>query len=417
MRNIADLAPEIQVKLSGFGKKIRESVMTRPEQKNTVQLVWGMLKSGTSHVSVISRSLGEAIAPKKTTERLNRTLRKEDYWKRLTEENLRQHRPAIKQKRFCVIDLSDIQKPEAEAMEGVGIVYDGDLSKSGDVVTGRGYWWLTGMMVDRDGCLPVYSELYSLEWERTGENAKLLGAMAMLQRIHPAAIVVLDRGGDRGVIMEHLISRRQFFIIRGQDQRHLCLHADSRKGTLIGDIARRMKLGRRCQSKRNGASFDVGIRRVYLGKHPLWLVAARRRNSGLSWYLTNIEGARDTVMETVLEGYGFRWCIEEFHRQVKQDYDLEGIRLQRYEAIKSMGVLIMVAVSFCAMLPYGLCIKLMAAAGLLERNRLGDVPNFPFYKLKEAVATAIAASIKRQTPPLRIRKRNYFQYELLFPAF
>jgi hypothetical protein len=411
MSSIHDFAPEIQSKLSRFCKKLEVSVMTCPERKNTVRMLWCMLKTRTSHVSVLSRALGEKIAPKKTTERLNRTLRKEGYWKRLTEEGLRQNRTAIRGKRFCVFDLSDIQKPEAEVMEGVATVYDGDVSGEGEVVTGRGYWWLTGVMVDRDGCLPVYSELYSLEWECTGENKKILDAMAMLHRVHPDAIIVFDRGGDRGTIIDHLIAHQQSFIIRGQDQRHLRLHADSEKGTLIGDIARRMKLKRTYKSIRNGERFAVGIRRVYLGDYPLWLVAARRRGC-LSWYLTSVNGTREFIMDTVMEGYGCRWSIEEFHRQVKQDYSLEQIRLQRYEAIKSMGVLIMIAVSFCATLPANLAIKLVAAARLLERQRLQDLPKYLLYKLTAAVALTIALAAKRPQKPLRIRKQNYFQLTL-----
>jgi hypothetical protein len=412
MNSITNFAPEIQSKLSQFGKKLQSSAMTGPERKNTASMLCGMLKKRTSHVSGLSRTLAEEIAPKKTAERLNRTLRKDGYWQRLTKEGLRQNRVVIRRKRFCVFDLSDIQKPEAKVMEGIADVYDSDASTRDETVTGRGYWWLTGMAVDRDGCLPVYSELYSLERERTGENKKILDAMSMLQRVHPNAIIVFDRGGDRGTIINDLIEHWQQFIIRGQDQRHLRLHADSNKGTLIGDIARRMNLKRTYKNTRNGETFAVGIRRVYLDKRPLWLVAARRRKCGLSWYLTNVDGTRDYIMDTVMEGYGYRWSIEEFHRQVKQDYGLERIRLQRYEAIKSMGVLIMLAVSFCAALPANLAIKLVAAARLLDRKRLKDLPRFLLYKLTAAVALTISHATKRPPKPLRIRKRDYFQLSL-----
>ena len=411
MSSITDFAPEIQSKLSRFKKQLESSGLTGPELKNTVSMLWGMLQKRTAHVSVLSRSLAEKISPKKTTERLNRTLRNNGYWKRLTEENLRQQRREIRRKRFCIFDLSDIQKPEAKAMEGVAEVYDGDASTKGEVVTGRGYWWLTGVMVDRDGCLPFYSELYSLEWERTGENHKILEAIEMIRRVHPEAVIVIDRGGDRRILLESLIASQMQFTIRGQDQRHLRLHADSAKSTLIGDIARRMKLKRNYRSPRNGERFTVGVRRVYLNNHPLWLVAARHQGR-LSWYLTSVEGSREFIMDTVMEGYGYRWSIEEFHRHVKQNYGLEDIRVQRYEAIKSMGVLIMVAVTFCAVLPHGLVITLVAAAGLLERKRYSDLPKFKLYKITEAVADAIAASFKRSPKPLRFRKRDYFQLSL-----
>ena len=41
-----------------------------------------------------------------------------------------------------------------------------------------------------------------------------------------------------------------------------------------------------------------------------------------------------------------RWKIEEVHRQMKKDYALEPVRLQRYEALKTMNALPWMAHSF-----------------------------------------------------------------------
>ena len=81
--------------------------------------------------------------------------------------------------RYCVIDVSDVQKPEAEEMEGLRRVRDGS-KKVGDnkAVIGNGYHWLNGVMADGEDILPVYSEIYSLEREgkdHTSENSKILG--------------------------------------------------------------------------------------------------------------------------------------------------------------------------------------------------------------------------------------------------
>jgi len=55
---------------------------------------------------------------------------------------------------------------------------------------------------------------------------------------------------------------------------------------------------------------------------------------------------RKAAIKTAFVGYGHRWTIEEVHQQIKSDYDLEGICLQRYEALKSMNALLWAAASF-----------------------------------------------------------------------
>ena len=119
-------------------------------------------------------------------------------------------------------------------------------------------------------------------------------------------------------------------------------------------------------------------------------------------------------MDTVMEAYGERWRIEEYNRQMKQDYNLEAISLRAYDAIKNMVVFVMLASSFCAKLPWNLLIKLCAAARLLFRRKLADVPNFYLYKACAAISEVLINSGRRRPKPLRIRKRDSQQYELAF---
>ena len=244
---------------------------------------------------------------------------------------------------------------------------------------------------------------------RKGLGRRLLEVNATKNRI---AIHVLDRGGDRSRIIDSFIAEGKPFVIRGQNQRSLRLHQNSRKLTNIKDIAKRTRTDHANKSLKNGEWFNVGLRRVYYGETPLWLVVSRRRRGGLSWYLTNVEGTRVKIMNTVMEAYGLRWRVEEYHRQIKQDYGLEKICLRNYNAIKNMGVLVMLAASFCARLPKHLLIQMIAAAGLLPRKRLRDIPDYPYYMITAAVAWIIGAAHKQRTKPLSVRKRDYCQLSL-----
>jgi len=415
MDSIQDLAPEIQKRISGFITFLSKHGFRRPEVKNSGLLLHAMLKKHDVHVSVLGRSLGEQITPKKTEERLHRTLRHKELGRRLLWANAVRNSVAIQKKRYCIIDLSDIQKPYAERMEGLCRVRDGDRSSRDTVVIGNGLYWINGVMADDSGILPVYSEIYGLDHEgreHTSENGKILGITDLVYALHPDAIYVLDRGGDRSSIIDSLFEDGKWFVIRGQDQRSLRLHQDSEKETNIKDIAKKTKMSHAYKSPRNGEWFDVGIRRVYYGETPLWLVVSRRRRGGLSWYLVNGEGSRTTIMNTVMEAYGLRWRVEEYHRQVKQDYSLEKICLRKYNAIKNMGALVALAASFCARLPEHLVIKMLVAANRLPRKKLQDIPSYAMYMIIAAVARTLESAVKRRPKPLRIRKRDYFQLSL-----
>ena len=117
-------------------------------------------------------------------------------------------------------------------------------------------------------------------------------------------------------------------------------------------------------------------------------------------------------METAMEAYGLRWRVEEYHRQIKQDYKLERICLHKYQAIKNMGAIVMLAASFCARLYKNLVIKLLVLKKQLPRVRLSDIPKYPYYMITTTVARAMEHAVKRRPKPLRIRKRDYLQLNL-----
>lgn len=420
MESIQDFAPEIQQRMSGFTRFLSKHGFSRPEVKNIGCLLHGMLKRHDVHVSVLSRSLGERITPRKTEERLHRNLRREGLGERLVEANARRNAATIRSKRFCIVDLSDIQKPYSKQMEGLGHVRDGDKSRPGEAVIGNGLYWINAVMADGQEMLPVCSEIYGLDHEgrdHASENSKILALTDHVHALHPKAIYVLDRGGDRSELLTPLIEAGKRFVIRGQSQRSLGLHCDSAKKTNIKEIALKTRTSYAYKSLKNGEWFDAGLRRVYYEGTSLWLVVSKRRRGGLSWYLTNVEGTRTAVMETVMEAYGLRWRVEEYHRQIKQDYGLESLCLRKYSAIKNMGVLVMLAASFCAQLPKRCVITMIAVANLLPHKRLSDIPAYPYYKIAAAVALILETADKRRYKPLRIRKRNFLQLSLdLFEA-
>ena len=162
MESIQDLAPEIQKRISNVTDYLDNREMKRPEVKFTGAILTAMLKEHHVHVTVLARSLGEPIAPKKTWERLNRNLSRHGLGDDIIRANMSKNAKKIKCLPYCVIDVSDIQKPEATMMEGLCLVWDGDKSAKGKkTVMGKGFHWINGVMVGVNEIVPISSEIYS----------------------------------------------------------------------------------------------------------------------------------------------------------------------------------------------------------------------------------------------------------------
>src|SRR3989304_2236645 len=190
--NIEELAPEIQRRVSGYWRGLPVDRFSRPERKFIGEMLLGLLKEPGIYVTDVARSRGEEMKLKKTWERLNRNLRREGLWERVLEVNILQQARRGRQMRYCVIDVSDIQKSEATQIEGLSLVRDGDKSSRDNPVIGQGFHWLNAVMADKEGVLPVYSELYSMELEERSENWRIVEITKKVGGVHPEVIFVLD---------------------------------------------------------------------------------------------------------------------------------------------------------------------------------------------------------------------------------
>ena len=78
--------------------------------------------------------------------------------------------------------------------------------------------------------------------------------------------------------------------------------------------------------------------------------------------LTTLRAARSRrSLQQVVEGYLTRWRVEETIRFVKQAYEIEDVRLLRYDRLKAMAAIVL-AVAYFAMAWLGLREKLAVLA-------------------------------------------------------
>lgn len=99
--------------------------LSKPRQKLYLYLLYGMSKSQHIFLSEIARSLNEKTDLTYTIKRLSRNVARGEDLPRLHGNYLDALRTSIPDNPLVIVDESDIAKPYAEKMEGLGQIHDG----------------------------------------------------------------------------------------------------------------------------------------------------------------------------------------------------------------------------------------------------------------------------------------------------
>jgi len=395
-----EITVRLQVKFNQVMQKY-QPYFSLPEYKFLRQICYGILTSKHVHINKIGAVLQEYISLKKTTERLSRNLGRKGFWAKLTRAHLEVNKRALRRCEYLILDISDITKSYAQQMEGLEYVRDGSRKS-----VGLGYWLTNVIAVDESGeeIVPAYSELYALQQEKSpevSENQKILEAISTVQDVlGKEQVIVDDRGGDRRVLIERFLEEGRYFIIRQTGQRDL--HT-GKKRTSLRSISRKIRLHyhftvtKERHGKRKVETYVCGAKRVYFPnahtdsywETPLWLVKAQRKGKGALWYLCSLPVEDEqSAIEMAMRGYGLRWRIEEYHRQIKSDYHLEEICLRRYAALKNFLSLFLVTMGFVYHHFGSLSLAILRDSSLklvYRGTRLKEYFGFIYYKIAKAL--------------------------------
>ena len=398
MASFLQFTQPVQIKLHQFSA-IFAHQFSRPVHKFIQQMVFGILKSGSVQLNSIGRALQEKISLKKVTARLGNHLGKVGLWQKVTSATLKTQAASLRKCRFVIVDLSDISKKYAKKMEGQAGVYDGSEGE-----TGFGYWLcnITAVNDDASIVVPTYSELFSHTAEVTSENEKILNAVDQVTPLcAPDHILLVDRGGDRIELLRPFLQAHHQCIVRQVGNRHLVYKNKNRSFKYLTQhtpLQWTITVERIHKNKIRRLTFDCGALPVQLPgiAKTLWLVVMKKHHGGYCWLLCHFKDcpSAQAAVELAVKGYGLRWKIEEVHRQIKVDYHQEAIRLERYEALKTMNALLWMAVSFLYTRLESLAPKIIALPelALVNRRNPKDLLRFKFYKLAAAVKRIVAVA-------------------------
>jgi hypothetical protein len=162
-------------------------------------------------------------------------------------------------------------------------------------------------------------------------------------------IRAFDRGYDANIYYERLIDEKKAFVIRSKKNRHV-IYKDKRINIL--ELAKRFK-GKYSLKfrKKNSVAADCKISIVPIrllcrpevelnlaicngiGKEPLMLV-------------TNLKSEDDRLGVVITKVYLLRWRIKEFYGFKKQQFDFEDFRVRSLAAIRTLDLLVSVAIGY-----------------------------------------------------------------------
>jgi hypothetical protein len=159
------------------------------------------------------------------------------------------------------------------------------------------------------------------------------------------------------------------------------------------------------QEKTYDLRYGVEPIRLLGRDEPLDLVVVAGFGEEPMLLLTNaLEGARDSQsLWWIAQIYLTRWKIEETFRFLKQSYNLEDIRVMKYQRLKNLVVLVTAAAYFAAtFLGQKMKLRILCEKLLIISQRFFGIPPFRFYALADGIKRILSGTSfdpPQQAPP------------------
>ena len=409
----------------------------RPAKKFVREFIVGMMISKSTVLTNIVRSLSTNKDDfKPNYKRINRRLGEVD----LTvayEEQQRRAFGEISDDTVIAIDPGEITKPYSKTLECLAKVADG----SDDHRIKPGYSLLGAVAVNPKRLdktpQPLVLELYSSEsGDFVSENTMIKDFISEIHaRTKGRGIHVIDRGGDRGILLKHYFELGQKFIIRLKDR------------YLIGEDGLTIPMGKRRQIERKDLEFSATIQRVSDPSdrkrkamnlrfdfekvsvssfkkenldHECYLVTAWSEKAKRPIeLLTSVPVLNSDQALDIVINYLSRWSVEETYRFLKAGCGLEEIRLFSFDKLKNLIRSSFLAASLLArMCRHSSWQRLFSRTALRIKNAPSDLYNWLYrgsdacsVLLKKHLSILLAAN----DTIFHTRKTKGFYEQYLFP--
>lgn len=390
--NSSVTATRLRAKLARFSGEVAAG-LGKTKQRFISEMLYGIQAAQSVLLTKIARVLEENIALKKTHGRLSRNLGAFDMEQTLLHNTLAMAAKHVEPDTLLVLDPSDLSKKYARKMEHLCRVHDGS---NGGVTDGYPMLHVVGCELESKQILPLYQRLFSYTApDFISENDEILAAVdSVMQHVGTRGIWVIDRGADRIKLFLPLLKRNARFLIRLVGNRHILV---GKQLCLAEELAQSCScpyttaMARVEHGVEKHYSINFGFRKVKLPDHTqqLYLLVVKGFGVKPLMLLTTERLRRNyKVLLKLVNSYLKRWSIEETIRFIKTSYDLENVRLLRYQGLQNLIPLVMAVMYFSAMVLDGADrLKLLVGHILCAAKRVFGIPDFRYYALADGLRT------------------------------
>jgi len=363
---------------------IKKKKIDRPTAKFISEAVIGMILTKSCNLTKISDEMKEDIEIKYTLKRIQRNVRKNGKLLSIANEYLiGSNKSRIKDKTIIALDGGDITHLYGKKFEKIAKVRDGS---SKTIRNGYHLNQISCYDAETRETFPLLLNIYSTEDEEfkssNKETFKILEQY--LSVVGNKGLWVMDRGYDGGIVLKYFLDKGLKFTLRMRKNRDLYYKG---KRINIEELSESINLRYKSEKGR------YGYLRCYLplsknDKREVTLVSYRgKRNKERMIFLCegHIRSKRE-ILERI-ESYFHRWGVEECYRFEKQGFQIEKSQVIKFEGIKCLLGLILLAWQVLLQISKDEALKTeIMYAAKREKNKLKDLPKFLYYRLLDGIS-------------------------------
>jgi len=374
---ISESREKVKKMVKNFAIRLKGRV-TKPQCKFVMEMLMGILMTGSTNLTQISKSLKEKTKVKHTLKRLQRMSDQEELLNIANEQGLTEAIPKIGNRTILALDGGDVVHQYGNSFEKSSFVKDGS---SGEIRMGYPLNQISGYNERSRETFPILLDIYStLEDGFRSSNAETIEIVnRLVDRIDNKGLWVLDRAYDSGIVFEHFLDLGLRFIVRMKSTRNVIV-----KGESINIKKASKKINRRvkyCKKSRFGS--EKVLLKVKNCEYKMTLISHKdKRNKEIVIFLTPgwIKSTKELKRRIV--GYFKRWGVEESYRFEKQGFGIEKSTVRRYSGIKTllgltlMSWLVLIKINEDSRLK-----EVVLKEANMEKEKLKNRPKFIYYRL------------------------------------
>ena len=370
---------------------------SKPTTSFIGEALYSIQACGEVKLSSWVKVLNAKAKAKKVEDRLSRNLSLQNMDVKLQQFIMSESKGKIKDDTLIIVDPTDISKPYARKMEHLYTIRDGSKSSDSEHPSlTKGYMGCMAIAYEPsvNRIIPLHFRVWStIAPDYISENNEITDIFNLTRQTHGTkGIYVIDRGGDNIEFFKYFHRNHLNFIVRLKRRNLISWNRSWDSDKLANQVT--MQYNGTVTFNSGGKESKVQIKygaipvqlpdiegwNLHLvvvkgfGNHPMILLTSLNKNN-----------TRKDI-EQVVNGYLYRWKIEETIRYIKQAYNLEDIRLMKYAKIKNMAALVL-AVAFFAASWLGRNARMEILVEHLKdlSKHIKEVPDFFYYALAEGI--------------------------------